>query len=131
MHRQLLLKTSSEQNQSIRILDSRYQSIADSLVQGYSSFDELKSLVKIENAATQERIIDMFRINQNMLLEKESSQRLLDSLHFPDIHCRQKQIADVHCETFQWIFDASPSAIRPWHNFVEWLENGKSTYWIN
>ena len=131
MHRQLLVETSSEQKQSLRTLDARYQAIADSLLQGHRSFDELKSLVQSENTATQERISDLLRIHQNTLLEKESSQRLLDSLHFPDIHCRQEQIADAHGKTFQWIFDASPSAFRPWDNFVEWLENGEGTYWIN
>ena len=131
MHRQLLVETSSEQKQSLRKLDARYQAIADSLLQGHRNFDDLKSLVQSENAATQERISDLLLIHQNKLSQKESSQRLLDSLHFPDIHCRQEQIADAHCETFQWIFDASPSAIRPWDNFVEWLENGQDTYWIN
>lgn len=125
------METSSEQKQTIRTLDARYQAIADSLLQGHRSFDELKSLVQSENAATQERVSDLLRIHQNMLSEKERSQRLLDSLHFPDIHCRQEQIADAHSETFQWIFDASPIAIRPWANFVEWLENGEGTYWIN
>lgn len=129
--RQLLVETSSEQKRSLRTLDTRYQAIADSLLQGHRSFDELKTIVQSENAATQERIIDLLRIHQNKLSEKESSQRLLDSLHFPDIHCREEQIADAHRETFQWIFDASPSAIRPWDNFVEWLENGEGTYWIN
>ena len=131
MHRELLVETSSEQKQSLRTLDARYQAIADSLLQRHRSFDELKSLVQSENAATQERISDMLRIHHDMLSEKERSQRLLDSLHFPDIHCRQEQIADAHGETFQWIFDASPSAIRPWDNFVEWLESGEGTYWIN
>ena len=131
MHRQLLVETSSEQKQSIRTLDAQYQAIADSLLQGHTSFDELISLIQKENAATQERIGDLLRIHQNTLSEKESSQRLLDSLHFPDIHCRQEQIADAHAKTFQWIFDASPSAVRPWDNFVKWLENGQDTYWIN
>ena len=131
MHRQLLVETSSEQKQSLRKLDARYQAIADSLLQGHGKFDDLKSLVQSENAATQERISDLLRIHQNKLSHKESSQRLLDSLHFPDIHCRQEQIADAHGKTFQWMFDASPSAFRPWDNFVEWLENGKGTYWIN
>ena len=131
MRRQLLVETSSEQRQSLRTLDARYQAIADSLLQGHRSFDELKSLVQSENAATQERVSDLLRIHQNMLSEKERSQRLLDSLHFPDIHCRQEQIADAHSETFQWIFDVSPSAFRRWDNFVEWLENGEGTYWIN
>ena len=131
MHRQLLLETSSEQKQSLRKLDARYQAIADSLLQGHRNFDDLKSLVQSENAATQERISDLLRIHQNRVSKKERSQRLLDSLHFPDIHCRQEQIADAHRKTFQWIFDASPSAFRPWDNFVEWLENGEGTYWIN
>lgn len=53
----------------------------------------------------------------------------LYSLHFREIESRQEEIADAHKETFQWIFDRSIDAVRPWSNFVDWLETGMGTYW--
>ncbi|KAM0794722.1 hypothetical protein BDR22DRAFT_789812, partial [Usnea florida] len=44
---------------------------------------------------------------------------------------RQESIAEAHSQTFQWIFDASGEKVRPWSNFVEWLESGHGIYWIN
>ncbi len=57
-------------------------------------------------------------------------QTFLQSLHFPAIESRREEIADAHKETFQWIFDDSGDAVRPWSNFVEWLETGRGTYWL-
>lgn len=56
-------------------------------------------------------------------------QKFLNSLHFPSIESRQEEIADAHKETFQWIFDSSGNAVRPWSYFVDWLEAGQGTYW--
>lgn len=56
-------------------------------------------------------------------------QKFLDGLHFPAIVSREEEIADAHQETFQWIFDDSGDAVRPWPNFVEWLKTGRGTYW--
>lgn len=65
------------------------------------------------------------------LQAQEYFQKFLHSLHFPEIESRQEQIDDAHKKTFQWIFDDSGDAVRPWYNFVEWLETGRGTYWIS
>ena len=56
-------------------------------------------------------------------------QKLLHSLHYPALESRQEEIADAHKKTFQWIFDDSGDAVRPWSNFMEWLETGRDIYW--
>lgn len=60
---------------------------------------------------------------------KLESQRFIDSLWFPEIVSRQEGIADAHQQTFQWIFDDSSHAVRPWSNFVEWLKTGRGLFW--
>ncbi len=64
--------------------------------------------------------------------EKERhEQHFLESLKFPDLIHGQKRIVDAHKETYQWIFDASGQKLGKWSNFVEWLQYGHGTYWIN
>ncbi len=58
-------------------------------------------------------------------------QHFLESLKFPDLIHGQKRIVDAHNETYQWIFDASGQKLGKWSNFVEWLQYGHGTYWIN
>ena len=65
------------------------------------------------------------------LAAEDSYKRLLESLYFPDINARQEGIAEAHKKTFEWIFDKPGNGVRPWHNFMDWLEHGHSTYWIS
>ncbi|KAJ2992613.1 hypothetical protein NUW58_g2103 [Xylaria curta] len=48
------------------------------------------------------------------------------SLEFDEIRSREGQIDKAHIDTFLWVLDRSPEGI----GFVQWLENGNSTYWI-
>lgn len=56
---------------------------------------------------------------------------LLDSLWFAEILSREETIVEAHSETFQWIFDKSGKALRPWDNFMDWLESGENIYWMS
>ena len=82
--------------------------------------------------------LPLFRIDSDSNVQhretiaaEESYERLLESLYFPDIHARQEGIDEAHKQTFEWIFDKSGNEIRPWHPFIDWLENGRGTYWIS
>ncbi|KAL6720867.1 hypothetical protein ACLMJK_002792 [Lecanora helva] len=44
---------------------------------------------------------------------------------------REENIKDAHKKTFEWIFDRADEGVRPWSNFVRWLETGQGTYWIH
>lgn len=56
------------------------------------------------------------------------SQRLLLQLQFREMDYRYDKISDAHAKTFEWIFRPPESPI--WSNFVEWLTNNESLYWI-
>ncbi|KAM0798606.1 hypothetical protein BDR22DRAFT_951815, partial [Usnea florida] len=62
---------------------------------------------------------------------QDSYNNLLESLYFPDIHARQEGIEEAHKKTFGWIFEKPNDQIRPWHDFIHWLESGHGTYWIS
>lgn len=51
-------------------------------------------------------------------------------LRFPEIENRRDRIPDAFKRTFEWIYSDPQETQRPWNNFIEWLENDKSLYWI-
>lgn len=111
----------------IQGLDTKMQTLIQSLSQG-SEFEELKDLIQNELGEQFNSKIQQYETRQE---EKEYRTQLLDSLWFAEILSREETIAEAHSETFQWIFDKSGRAVRPWDNFSAWLENGESTYWVN
>jgi hypothetical protein len=60
----------------------------------------------------------------------ETAQSVLNALHFPHETDRFQEVTPAHSETFQWIFGEPEKDLRPWDNFVKWLEHGKEIYWI-
>ena len=80
---------------------------------------------------TREHISNKFQEYEKRSVEEEYRKRLLDSLWFSEILSREETIVKAHRETFEWIFDESGKAVRPWDNFNAWLKNGKDIYWIS
>lgn len=103
------------------------QTLIQSLSQG-SEFEELKELIQNELGEQFNSKIQQYEKRQE---EKEYRTQLVDSLWFAEILSREETIAEAHSETFQWIFDKSGRAVRPWDNFSAWLENGEGIYWVN
>lgn len=95
-----------------------------------SSFDALSDLIRQEQKSAKEHVTEEIHQYQRDLEQDEYCRKYLDSLSFPGIRARQEVIVDPYKETFQWIFDDSGKAVRPWGNFVEWLKNGQGIYWI-
>lgn len=69
--------------------------------------------------------------HREKIATEESHKRLLESLYFPDMHAREEGIDEAHKHTFEWIFDKPDNEVRPWHNFVDWLQKGHGAYWIS
>lgn len=101
------------------------------LADGKQNFSDLSALIHAENTSTKDFVSQKFEEHKKETLDKENCKSFLESLYFPEILSRQEEIADAHKQTFEWIFDASGSKVRPWNNFVEWLERGQGIYWIN
>ena len=64
--------------------------------------------------------------------EKQISDYILNTLHFPRIRDRELRIHPAHARTFGWIFDASRQH-KPFSNFVEWVRSrthSGTIYWV-
>lgn len=64
-------------------------------------------------------------------MTEEFRSRILNRLFFEEIYVRQEQIEKAHKQTFEWIFDRTGDGLRPWNNFMAWLEEGNGIYWIS
>ncbi|KAH8646763.1 hypothetical protein BX600DRAFT_443733 [Xylariales sp. PMI_506] len=56
---------------------------------------------------------------------------ILGSLSFTTQSDRLESLDDPHSQTFEWIFQEDSDSVRPWSNFVDWLQHGHGVYWIN
>lgn len=114
------------------------QNFVNNLASGYN---QLSDLISQENTTTRNTITQEHRHTRNhvtsnfqdMQLKHDKVQycaNFLTSLYYPEMKARQETISDIHQQTFTWIFDRTGNGIRPWNNFVSWLEKGHGTYWI-
>ena len=112
-------------------MDSTIRSVAVGLAKEGKNSEELSKLVRLEQASTKTYIAEELRQHRVDQAEREYRRKFLEALYFPEMYVRQESIAEAHSQTFQWIFDASGEKVRPWSNFVGWLESGHGIYWIN
>lgn len=131
VNRQRLDLVSLQNSKAFQDLDHNVQKVIKVLSHESKTLEELNDLVQIENEKIREHVSGSFREHEKRLAEEEYRTRFLESLWFPEILSREENIADAHSKTFQWIFDKSDQAVRPWGNFIAWLEGRQGTYWIS
>ena len=119
-----------QQDDGFKTLDSKVQILIVSLGEQRRSYRELSNLIREEHKSAKEHVTGEFHQQRKDGEKDEYCRKYLESLAFPGMRARQEIIIDPYSETFQWIFDESGKAVRPWGNFVEWLKNGQSIYWI-
>ena len=90
-----------------------------------------RDLIHSEQAETRDKVLAGLQALHIQSTDQTDCQKLLGSLHFPEIDTRQEEVSDAHRQTFEWIFDDSYQAIYPWDNFVGWLRESGGIYWIN
>ena len=122
--RQELMSLSVEQRECFKKLDAFLQDLVVLFEHGRSSVVDLADRVNDHLDQALERIEAKRR-------EDELCTSFLGSLQFEDMTRRMDFIEPAHEDTFHWIFDQSGEELRPWSNFVKWLETGSGTYWIN
>ncbi|KAL6717896.1 hypothetical protein ACLMJK_003981 [Lecanora helva] len=101
------------------------------LSEGATHLNQLGDLTRDEGQKTRNHIDHSLQQLKDQQKLEGYRDRFLDSLWFPEISSREENIADAHRKTFDWVFDGSDHALRPWDNLNQWLESGESTYWIN
>ena len=129
--RQRLDLLSVREKHDFKNLDQKVQRLRDSLAQGMETFEQVKVLVQNESDRTREHVSIEFEKQKRQRESEEHRRLLLDSLWFPEIHSREERIADAHRKTFEWVFDRSGLGVKPWDDFMQWLEKGQGTYWIH
>ena len=122
---------SLEHSKEFQDLDQKIQKLINDISQGPKTFEELKDLLQNEYEKSREHVGNEFQEHERRLADEEHRRRLLESLWFDKILSREETIDEAHSETLQWIFDRSGQAVRPWDNFIAWLESGEGIYWIS
>jgi hypothetical protein len=56
---------------------------------------------------------------------------IINSLAYPEISLREKQIRGSYASTFEWIFKDQTGQTLYWDSFIDWLEAGSGIYWIS
>jgi len=68
---------------------------------------------------------------QEKALRLTIQETLLESLGFPSMNNRYKEVIEAYRETLEWIFQDSTTTQLPWDCFIDWLGQGSGVYWIN
>ncbi|KAK7903106.1 hypothetical protein LTR67_001123 [Exophiala xenobiotica] len=137
---QLLQQSRSEQ------VDSQLRAFLAHLSQGVTEISELvtkcheetRDLLLNQQLAFQQSLdrqtttLNEFNLKEHTAsAAAQSRERLLASLYYPEVWHRQDQIASVHTQTYEWIFEEDEEHSRPWHSFTTWLKSQGSNYWIS
>ena len=123
--------TALQRSHDFQIIDQKVQELIANISQGTTSFEELRLPLQEDGVKTREHITKEFQEQERQRHIRERRRQVLDSLWFNEIHSREERIVDAHRRTFEWIFDDSGRGVRPWDNFVQWLEQGQGVYWIH
>ena len=121
----------SEQTNAFQKLDKSMQDIARKVVAEPMTCDTMAKLLQDHSTSITDGMSQKLQTLELSWARRLYGDKVLASLHFPEIHSRQEEVAEAHQETFQWIFDDSGGAMRPWANFVDWLKTESDTYWIS
>lgn len=120
--RQRLNLVSLQQSKDFQKIDQEVQNLINNVSQRQKDSEQLKNLILNENKEIKNNI---------SMAEQDQHTRLLQSLWFPEVLHQEGTNAEAYRKTFEWIYDNSGRAVRPWNDFVAWLENGEGIYWIS
>lgn len=88
----------------------------------------MSGLITAEAEKTRVQIDNSLKQWQREIDFDAAVSRIISSLSFPDMYKRQNQIKLAHTKTFEWVFEIQGTT--PWDDFVEWIHQGTSPYWI-
>lgn len=103
------------------------------LAAGPKQLDELAVVIRCENQSFKDHLTEEFQQHRRESARNNHIKEFLKSLWFDHINRRQETIAEAQEKTFEWIFETENTRkdVRRWDNFVQWLEIGHDTYWVN
>ncbi|KAL6713687.1 hypothetical protein ACLMJK_009152 [Lecanora helva] len=119
--RQQLSSASLQQIHHFNQHQEEVRNVAIALTQRQNDFRSLADIIEQGNASVKQQVAEGLENLKMSDREEKYEKRFLESLYFPEIHLRQETVAEAHVSTFEWIFKT---------DFVEWLEQEGSIYWI-
>ncbi|KAK5241515.1 hypothetical protein LTS06_012056 [Exophiala xenobiotica] len=119
------------------LLVTQHLTVEQSLARQTTTLNELslnehtisRQLIRDNNSTTQNLLQSTVHDLQSASVAAQSRERLLESLYYPEVWHRQDQIASVHTQTYEWIFEEDEAHSRPWQCFTTWLKSHGSSYW--
>ncbi|TGO77361.1 hypothetical protein BELL_0111g00060 [Botrytis elliptica] len=90
-----------------------------------------KQMNEVERCVELLRTTDSVNESAQIAVRESRQRRILKQLRFREIHARHEEIRLAHRETFEWLFHETQPGEIFWTNFMEWLQNDNSIYWIN
>ncbi len=133
-HREKLsqsLQEGHELKSSFVRLEQSLQAINSSSAKNTGLLDRFDQSLKDHDKSITQHVTNEIRDFESRAADKEYRKKVLKSLHFPEINCREEEIIDTYEETFQWIFDEPEKRLPSEANLVDWLRKGSCNYWIN
>jgi len=125
------LRLSHDQSQGFSDLGGQVQSLILAVARGQNDVRDIRQFISAQEVSAKQHVTNEFEMQRTRLVAETFRTRILDDLFFPALRARQEELKEAHKQTFQWIFDRTGAALRPWSNFAEWLEGGQAIYWIN
>jgi hypothetical protein len=112
-------------------LGGQVQSLILAVALEQNDVRDIRQFISAQEVSAKQHVTNEFEMQRTRLVAETFRTRILDDLFFPALRARQEELKEAHKQTFQWIFDRTGAALRPWSNFAEWLEGGQAIYWIN
>ena len=113
-------------------MDGNVQTLINAVARGEQNLTELRGFIATQDASIKKHVSHEFEQQRARIDAQNQRERILDSLYFPELKVRQESIKEAHRQTFEWIFhDSDHGTDQQWYNFVKWLREDQTTYWIN
>lgn len=125
------MRISHDQRQGFSDLGGQVQSLILAVAREQDNLRDIRQFISSQDVSAKQHVTNEFELQRTRLVAEAFRDRILDDLFFPALKARQEELKEAHKHTFQWIFDSTGAALRPWSNFTEWLEGDQAIYWIN
>ncbi|TGO88031.1 hypothetical protein BPOR_0188g00070 [Botrytis porri] len=130
-----MIQVNLEQENNFKTLDKALQVIIQDLLDNHQSnltkfeqnFNHLRLSQEKEHSHTRSVLVDQHASRHR----RQTELSILESLKFSSMNLRHETIAEVHQQTFEWIFCDPKIEHKPWSNFSEWLKSENGIYWIH
>ena len=123
--------TASEQKQSLRFVDPKYDTTMRSARIEEMCLETLKWLAIEYERNQRRRRATGWVMPFTPASASEVREVILSAFEYTKMGHRYESIDNAYKGTFNWIFEDPRATCKPWDSFVAWLRDGSGIYWIH